>query len=103
MFFFFSLILKYQTLTEAVEDKLSGQLARDFSIDNGANAALLLAATFGALALGGAMIVVELTATAATQRAQAKRQEETIRELEALRAKEKVAPARPSASVTAGP
>ena len=43
IFFFLSLILKYQTLTEAVEDSLTGQLSATFSIDPSTNAALLLA------------------------------------------------------------
>ena len=93
MLFFFSLILKYQTLTEAVERSLSGQVAREFSIDNRANAALLFASTFGALVLGGTMIAIELTATAVAQSAEARKQDAILKELEMLRAKEKATPA----------
>ena len=48
MFFFLSLILKYQTLTEAVEDSLIGQLGHVCGGPS-TNAALLLASTLSAL------------------------------------------------------
>ena len=54
----------------------------------------------GALSLGAAMIVVELTATAATQRAAAKKQEAMLRELEMLRAREKATPQEKAALAT---
>ena len=74
MFFFISLILKVQTLTEAVEGTLSGQLARYFAIDNGANAALLLIAMFAALVIACGMIVAEISAAAhATAKEQKRR------------------------------
>mgnify|MGYP004226069785 CR=1 FL=1 len=53
MFFFFTLILKVQTLTEAVEDSLTGQLAKIFALDPGTIAALLIGSTIGALVIGG--------------------------------------------------
>ena len=86
MFFFFTLILKVQTLTEAVADSLTGQLARSFAIDPKANAALLLASTFGALVVGGAMIVVETAAEAAVEAQAAREASRREQELEELRA-----------------
>ena len=86
MFFFFTLILKMQTLTEAVADSLTGQLARSFAIDPKANAALLLASTFGALVVGGAMIVVETAAEAAVEAQEAREALRREHELEELRA-----------------
>ena len=77
MFFFFSLILKYQTLTEAVSDSLSGRLAETFKFEPSTNAALLISSTLGALVLACCMITVELSATAVTE---AKRE----REMQAL-------------------
>ena len=62
MFFFFSIMLKVQTLTEAVGDSLTGQLARNFSINAGTIAALLILSTLGALMLVSAMIIVETAA-----------------------------------------
>ena len=53
MFVFLSLILKYQTLTEAVEDSLTGQLEDTFAVDPRTNATLLLASTLSALVVGG--------------------------------------------------
>ena len=85
MFFFFTLILKVQTLTEAVEESLTGQLARAFAIDNETNTAMLLASTLGALVLGSAMVVIEISAAAVTKAAELRRQHEMIRELEELR------------------
>ena len=85
MLFFFTLILKVQTLTEAVGESLTGQLAKAFAIDNKTNVALLLASTFGALVVGGAMMVVELTAAAAAGAKEKRRQEEERRKQEALR------------------
>ena len=62
IFFFFSLLLKFQTLIEAVEDVLTVQLARTFTIDAGTTTALLLVSSLGALVLVGAMIIVETAA-----------------------------------------
>ena len=81
MFFFFSLILKFQTLTEEVAESLTGQLARTFAIDHRTNTALLLASTLGALVLGGAMIVIELTAAAARTAKEQRKQEALLKEL----------------------
>ena len=53
MFFFLSLILKVQTLSEAVEDSLTGQLEQMFAIDNGATAALRTARQVGSRARSG--------------------------------------------------
>ena len=89
MFFFFSLILKYQTLTEAVQSSLTGQLAKNFAVDNKTNAALLLASTLGALVFGGAMIVVELSAAAHKAAAEQRKQAALQKELEELRQREK--------------
>ena len=89
MFFFFSLILKVQTLTEAVEDSLTGQLARMFSIDERTNAALLLASTLGALVLGSAMVVIEVSAAATVEAKQAMKEAAMQKELEELRAQSK--------------
>ena len=74
MFFFFTLILKVQTLTEAVEDSLTGQLAKAFAIDDQTNAALLLASTLGALLLGSTMVVIEITVAAAAQAKESRKQ-----------------------------
>ena len=89
MFFFFSLILKFQTLTEAVTESLTGQLARTFAIDNGTNTALLLVSTLGALVLGATMIVVETAATGVQAAAERRKQEALMRELEELRERER--------------
>ena len=89
LFFFFSLILKYQTLTEAVADSLTGQLAAQFAYDHGTNTALLLASTFGALVVGGGMMAVELTAAAAHEATEARKQAALQKELAELRRKEK--------------
>ena len=85
MFFFFTLILKVQTLTEAVGDKLTGQLAKAFAIDHKTNTVLLLASTFGALVLGGVMIVIETAAAAAAAAVEKRKQAALLKELEALR------------------
>ena len=89
MFFFFTLILKVQTLTEEVEDLLTGQLEKTFAIDHRSNGTLLLASTLGALVLGGAMIIVELTAEAAALAKEHHEQEELMREVEELRERAK--------------
>ena len=100
MFFFFSLILKVQTLTEAVEDSLSGQLANNFAIDPETNAALLIGSTLGALVLGGVMVVVEVSAAAAIAAEEKRKQREAMeanerraaeleRQLEEIREREK--------------
>ena len=93
LFFFFSLILKFQTLTEAVQGSLSGQLETTFAIDNNTNAALLLASTVGALVLGAVMIVIELTAEAAVGRAEGQKMRQLEQELEEERAKNKASEA----------
>ena len=85
MFFFFTLVLKVQTLTEAVEDSLTGQLAHAFAIDNRTNTALLLASTLGALVLGGAMVVIEVSAAAAVQAKEDQKQAALLNELAELR------------------
>ena len=85
MFFFFSLILKVQTLTEAVKDSLTGQLTKNFAIDNSTNTALLLASTLGALVLGSVMMVIEISAAAAIKAKEVRRQAAMARELEELR------------------
>ena len=41
MFLFMALILKFQTLTDAVQGSLTGQLAKDFAIDPSTNVLLL--------------------------------------------------------------
>ena len=89
LFFFFSLILKFQTLTEAVDDTLTGQLAKAFAIDPKTNAVLLLGSTLGALVLGGAMVVVEVSAAAVMQAAEQRQKAALQKEVEELRAKEK--------------
>merc|ERR1711907_465496 len=86
MFFFLSLILKYQTLTEAVEDSLTGQLAGIFAIDPSTNAALLLASTLSALVIGGATILLEEAAEGVSEAAKARKQAELQRELDELKA-----------------
>ena len=86
MFFFFSLVLKVQTLTEAVGEQLPAQLKSSFHISNEANMALLVGSTLSALLIGGAMIVIELTATAVTQAAEKRRQAALQQELNELRA-----------------
>ena len=90
VFFFFSLILKYQTLTEAVQDSLEGTLlARVFAVEPGTNAVMLLASTLGALVLGGTMVVIEISATAAKEAKEARRQSELLKELEELRERDR--------------
>ena len=89
LFFFFSLVLKYQTLTEAVAESLTGQLAAQFAYDHGTNTALLLASTFGALVVGGSMMAIELTAVAAREATEARKQAVLHAELEELRRREK--------------
>ena len=90
VFFFFSLILKYQTLTEAVKDSLADtMLAKIFAIEPKTSAALLLASTLGALVLGGAMVVIEISATAVTQAYERQTRSEMEIELEELRAQQR--------------
>ena len=62
MFFFFSIVLKFQMLVEAVQDVLSGQLLESYAIDAGTNAAMLVVSTLGALVLVGLMVVIETAA-----------------------------------------
>ena len=81
MFFFFSLILKFQTLAEAVTETLTGQLRRIFAIDPATNAALLISSTLAAVVLVGAMIVVEISAEAVARAAEARKAAEMEREL----------------------
>ena len=59
MFFFFSLLLKFQTLIEAVAHSLTGQLGKTFTIDPDTTTAFLLVSSLVAILLVGAMIVVE--------------------------------------------
>ena len=62
IFLLFALVLKFQTLIDAVKDSLTGKLARFFSIDTGTNAALLITSSLGSLVLVAAMIVIETAA-----------------------------------------
>ena len=89
MFFFFTLILKFQTLTEAVEGSLTGQLAKSFAFDHSTNTALLLVSTLGATILGGAMVLIEVSAVAAAEAAERRKQAAMAAELEELRARER--------------
>ena len=88
LFFFFSLILKFQVLIEAVDDSLTGQLKKTFAIDSETNTVLLVCSTLGALVLGSAMIVIELSAAAVVQKAEQRKQVEMKLELARLRLKE---------------
>ena len=90
LFFFFSLILRVQTLTEAISESLIGtELAKSFAIDNNTNAALLISATFGALAVGAFMIFVELTATAVAETQRQRKEKALQNELQELRKRER--------------
>ena len=89
MFFFFTLVHKVQTLTEELGDSLSGRLAKTFAVDDEAVEALLLASALGALVVGGAMAVIELTAGAAAAAVDARKQGRMAREKLELREREK--------------
>ena len=61
MLFFFSLILKVQTLSEAVEDSLTGQLAGTLPSTQAPTPRLLLS-VLGALVLGAALGAMQVAA-----------------------------------------
>ena len=89
MFFFFTLVLKFQTLTEEVADSLTGRLAHDFAINHEQHTLLLLLSTLGALLLGGAMIVVELSAEAVVEAQASRARQQLEKEVEELRRRER--------------
>ena len=97
MFLFLTLILKVQTLTEAVQGSLTGQLARDFDFTPEMNIMLLMASTLGAVTVATFTIGVELTGAAIAQAKEHRKQEAMRQELAALR--ETVA-ARPSSDAS---
>ena len=99
MFFFLSLILKYQTLTEAVEDSLTGQLAETFSIDPSTIAVLLLASTLSALVVSAGVILLEEAAEGVRETAKARHHRE--REAEEKRLATQFTPMAKDAAVLA--
>ena len=89
MFFFFTLILKVETLTEAVDDSLTGRLRRAFSVNLTTTAALLVASILSVLLLSGSMMVIEISAMAAAQAEEARKQAALLKELEELRERDR--------------